>query len=316
MGTNESNKISDDDETIVLKGIHGIGPTYAKALSKIPIREPADLAKYTPDSLSEALREVGVKVSAKKIENDDWIGQAKKGLDQLDNNGQKPPEEEAEAAQELEESQTQSTWQQHAGFYIFFDYEMGKDGEQVWQTRVWQTRAYHNESGEEEPFPGVGPSPWVNWIMEKAELLDVAEMASTEPEIASSTEAAVAVPLEEASIDILDVQLSETSPSSGKPEKKLMAEVSFKLSGIKAETLTTDCNPFLVEVQALNLESKAKNLVASGQGQFEPQKFEYSIRQEFPIPELGRYEIHSRVLLLPSDEMIALHKGPIFKVIP
>jgi hypothetical protein len=316
MGTNENNIISEDDEKFVLEDIVGIGPTYAKDLSIISIREPADLVKYTPDSLSEALREVGVIVSPKIIENKDWIGQAKKGLDQLDNNGQKPPEEEAEAPQELEESQTQSTWQQHAGFYVFFDFETGKNGEQVWQTRVWQTRAYHNESGDEEPFPGVGPDPWVNWILEKAELLDVAEMAPTEPEIAASTEAAAGVALEEARIDILDVQLSETSPSSGIPEKKLMAEVHFQISGIKAETLTTDFTPFYVEVQALNLESKAKNLVASGRGQLEPQKFEYSSRQVFPIPELGRYEIHSRVYLLPSDEMMAPHKGPIFKVVP
>jgi len=316
MGKNMNIETSEDDVPIALTDINGIGPTYAKALSKIPIRDLDDLAQYTPDSLSDALHKLGVNVSAKRIKRENWIGQAKNGLGQLDNNEQTPTERETGTHQEPEESHTQSKWQQHAGFYVFFDYETGEDGEQVWQTRVWQTRAYHNESGEEETFPGVGPAPWVNWILKKAELLDVADLAPAEPEIAVSREDIEAEAQEEARIDILDVQLSKSSPSSGVPEKKLMAEVRFQISGVKAETITADRIPFQVEVRVLDLESRATNLVATGQSQLEPQKFEYTSPQEFPFPELGRYEIRSRVFLLPSDETIASHKGPIFKVVP
>ncbi len=59
-----------DDLTV----IDGIGPTYARALKEIGIMSFADLARQDPDELSDRL---SGQISATRIRNQDWIGQAK-----------------------------------------------------------------------------------------------------------------------------------------------------------------------------------------------------------------------------------------------
>jgi predicted flap endonuclease-1-like 5' DNA nuclease len=54
--------------------IEGIGETYARALNSIGIRRFSDLAEQSPARLSERLEG---RVSAARIRNQDWIGQAR-----------------------------------------------------------------------------------------------------------------------------------------------------------------------------------------------------------------------------------------------
>ena len=70
------------------------------------------------------------------------------------------------------------------------------------------------------------------------------------------------------------------------------------------------------KVHTVDVESRASNLVASEPGQLQPELFEYTSQQRFPIPELGRYELHSIVFLLPPHEMMAFYQGPALKVVP
>ena len=96
-----------------------------------------------------------------------------------------------------------------------------------------------------------------------------------------------------------------------------MAEVCFQVSGTDAEVLTADRTPFRIDVHTVDSESEASNLVASEEGQLEPQVFEYTSQPRFPIPGVGRYKLQSDVvLLLPSGEMRASHVGPTFRVDP
>lgn len=62
-------KTGADDLTI----IDGIGPTYARALNELGIKSFADLACQDPAELSRRMRG---RVSATRIRNQDWIGQA------------------------------------------------------------------------------------------------------------------------------------------------------------------------------------------------------------------------------------------------
>ncbi len=59
-----------DDLTV----IDGIGPTYARALHAIGIMSFSDLAQQDPDELSQRLNG---QISATRIRNQDWIGQAR-----------------------------------------------------------------------------------------------------------------------------------------------------------------------------------------------------------------------------------------------
>jgi predicted flap endonuclease-1-like 5' DNA nuclease len=54
--------------------IEGIGPSYARALNSVGIRRFSDLAGQSPSNLSKRLEG---RVSATRIRNQDWIGQAR-----------------------------------------------------------------------------------------------------------------------------------------------------------------------------------------------------------------------------------------------
>jgi len=325
MNTDENVAVSGNDAGDNLEEIEGIGPGYAKALNKIGIYRFADFLPYnTPEKLQQALEEAGEKIPLWKIKKFDWLGQARdKVLPQQTNTEHASPQKATEAAQEPQYPSPKEEWEQYAGFNLYFEFRTDEHGQQEWRTLVFKSLDPDSFNGREE-FPGIEPVPWVNWILEQADLPITTEPIPTETEVAREptppeTEDAVPpapVTPYDAGIEILDVQLSEIGPSSGVPEKRLMAEVRFKVSGPEAETLTAERIPFRSEVHTVALEGGASNLVASGLSQLQPQVFEYTSQQEFPIPELGRHELHSIVLLLPPDEMMASHRGPTFKVVP
>ncbi|MFQ5473951.1 MAG: hypothetical protein ACE5FA_13865, partial [Dehalococcoidia bacterium] len=235
MITEENTAASVDDGRDDLETINGIGPTFAEALYKTGVRRFTDLAQYTPVELSKALLEqIGLKVPVQRIEADDWIGQARALAPQV-NTERELPEEEAKVVREPEKV-NHPTWHQHAGFSLFFDYVTDEHGEQVWQTRV-----YHDESGEEMLFSGIEPAPWVNWVLEQSELPIAGELAPTETEAAPPS---APVTPHDAQIEILDVQVSEVQTPVGVREKKLLAKVSFQISGSEADALTTERIPF------------------------------------------------------------------------
>jgi hypothetical protein len=110
--------------------------------------------------------------------------------------------------------------------------------------------------------------------------------------------------------------LSVMGPTVDGLEKKLKAEVSFQLSGSSAETLASRGTPFRIEGYTVDIESGVSELVASEQSQLEPQVFEYVGQQEFGIPDVGRYEFHSIVLLLPPGKTATYRCGPTIRVVP
>ena len=315
-----------------LEKIEGIGEGYAKALNAIGVHSFADLAQYdTPDELYQALLEQNdTKVPLGRIQKRDWIGQAR----------EKETAQQADVERTLtaEEAQTtgipeigpdEKTWRQHAGFSIFFDYVTDQNGEQAWQTRVWQTKTYHDESGGEEKFPGFEPSSWANWILNQAELpavfefpLEVAEIeeepALEESSVPSLAEAPIEAPstAEETRIEITEVQVAEIGPTSDIPEKQLEAQVRFQLAGPDAEQIVDAGTPFRLEFHIVSADDDFSSLVASGRGKLQINVFEYTHRQQFPMPEVGRYEVHCMALLLPPGQMVAYQAGPILNIVP
>jgi hypothetical protein len=300
-----------------LQQIKGIGQVVAQAMNSVGIHRYADLARFTSESLSDLLKAEIPSISPKRIEREDWIGQAR-ALAQLANTERKPTEEASEVAEEPEEeAPSPSTWRQHAGFSVFFDYLIDEQGEQLWQTRV-----YHDETDEEAIFPGVTTTPWAKWVTEQAKLPAesmpsvterVPEPTPAETEIAAPP--ATKTPYD-AELEFIEVQVSEIKPSSDVPEKRLKARVRFQVVGSEAETVAAELIPFQIAVHAVDLESGASGLIASGDSELQPRVFEYTSELTFPIPEVGRYELHTIVLLLPPREMMANHRGPIIKVVP
>jgi hypothetical protein len=320
MGTEEHKEALAGDKHDNLATIGGIGSTAADALYRIGIRRFADLAHYTPERLAKVLREqAGVKISPKRIAAENWIGQAKT----LISAAHTPSMEEGTMAKKPDEGSGVPNWHQHAGFSLFFD-AVAADADNP----TWQTRLYHDETGDEALLPGIDTAAWVKWILDRAELPDtartIASALQTPPppsaealpsEPATAALPALATPYA-AQVEILDVQVFEalTTPPAG-AEKRLVAETRFQISGTEAEAMTNDRIPFRVEVHAINLNSGRSNLLSSQQGQLEPQVFEYTLQSDFPVPDFGRYEIHTLVLLLPPGDMMTYCQGPNLSIV-
>jgi len=311
--TQDRSSYSGDD----LQQIKGIGQAIAQAMNSVGINRYADLASFTPESLADLLQIEIPSVSPKRIEHDDWIGQAKT-LAQSANTEREPTKEEEEVTKEPEEGAPVSPrWHQHAGFSVFFDYQIDDHG-----AHVWQTRAYHDETDIETSFPGVAPAPWVNWVIKQAELTTEPTQTETqippEPKLGETdiAEASEAEAQYEAELEIVEVRVTEIKPSSDVPEKRLQAGVRFQVVGSEAETVAAEFIPFRIELHTVDLESGASGLVASNDSELQPQVLKYTSEQTFPIPSVGRYELHTIVLLLPPAEMMAYHRGPTIKVVP
>ena len=121
----------------------------------------------------------------------------------------------------------------------------------------------------------------------------------------------------EVTLEILDVELSVIGPSAAIPERKLMAEAHFELAGPGVETLADAQILFRHDVQIVNLDNEETTLVASGEGQLQPQQFAYIGQQIFSIPDVGRYELQNIITLLrPSGAISARRDGPAFRVVP
>jgi hypothetical protein len=201
-------------------------------------------------------------------------------------------------------SQPRPSWRQHAGFSLFFDSSES-------DTEEWQIRVYHDESDEEVVLPGTDLEACLSWIVRHAEL------PAEGGEVAVATRAALTAGEEPAEIEleVSDVTLSESVPESSL-EKSLKAELHFQLSGDKAGELAERQIAFRVETYAVDVESGDPKLVASEQGELQEAVFEYAAEQVFPVPDLGRYELHSLVVLLPPEEGMAARRGPVIEVVP
>ncbi len=284
--------------------IDGIARKTAEAMYEIGVHSYADLAQYlsqhTAQQISAALKEHGVNRPPAFVDPARWTKQAK-AFGELENIVLTSPEEETEPAAKPKEAPSDRDSREHnAVFTVSFDVATDRDHKPVLRMTVGD-RA---NGGQEGVFEGSDTASWINWIVER---------------IAAQAEAVSSpVPLEpgDTRLEIGDVQLSVIEPNADGPEKKLKAEISFQLSGSDAETLASQSIPFRIEGYTVDTESGVSELVVSDQSQLAPEVFEYIGQQEFGMPDVGRYEFHSIVLLLPPGKTATYHCGPTIRVVP
>jgi hypothetical protein len=291
-----------------LTGIDGIAQKTAEAMYEIGIHGYADLARYvsqrTAQQISAALKEHGVRRPPAFIDQETWARQAR-SLGELEDIA---PTEDVAQTTEADKSNSSPAEEGHdAEFSVSFDLTTDGDHGSVLVTTVRDA----TNGRPEQVFLGADATPWVRWMLEQSELpSDLQELAipvaedrqpsSTEPESAGDR------------LEIDCVQLS----APGTRGRWLRASVSFHLSGPGAETLAQRGIPFRIEWYTLDLENGASERVASERSRLAPHVFEYTGNQRFTMPEVGRYDFYSVVLLLPPGEAAAYHRGPRIRIVP
>ena len=119
-----------------LQEIDGLGPKAATALVASGLRTKRALAESTPADVAARLKRHDVRISATRIEQDDWLGQAQ---DQI-------------AGTHLLE---------HLEFQVEFE-RIRQGGVAKWLTRVQQM------PGDEAELDGVAVGAWARWIVDHA----------------------------------------------------------------------------------------------------------------------------------------------------
>lgn len=107
---------------------------------------------------------------------------------------------------------------QQAGFSIFLDQVADDVGNNHWETRL-----YHAESGAESSLPGASPDEWVAWLMQ--------QMASTGIDRTAAPEGTAPASVRVASVDILDVHLSNEVIDGAEEIQTITAHVVVQVSG-------------------------------------------------------------------------------------
>jgi hypothetical protein len=312
-----------------LETITGIGPTFARALKEVGIYRFGDLAQYTPEKLASVLTQQGnVKIAFERIEANDWIGQAEvlaRRTTHQEAASQGIASQElpiTTAKKERQAAAEEPNWKQHAGFSLFFDYIDHGFGEPEWQTRL-----YHEESGRELLLAGTDKDAWTSWIENQANLLTIlgtpdaeengeVEMVTT-PATPPTTRAARAF---DAKLQILAVELIQGSlagPAEDRyMEDRYVIEVRFDISGSDAASIVNRQIPYQVEIQTVNLATNSLNqFVELGQLRLQSGITEYTVRQEMPMPDAGRYELQTLVHVDSPAEMMAYYTGPTLNIV-
>lgn len=108
---------------------------------------------------------------------------------------------------------------QQAGFSIFLDQVADDVGDNHWETRL-----YHAESGAESSLPGASPDEWVAWLLQ--------QMASTGINQTAAARGPAPASVRVASVDILDVHLSNEVIDGAAEIQTITAHVVIQVSGM------------------------------------------------------------------------------------
>jgi hypothetical protein len=302
--------------------IKGINHNTAEALCANGILNYSDLiqflSQHSAEEISRELKKRSGNLPQGFIRRESWIKQAKE-LRQLEKTSPaQSAESEKNANPPGERSNSQEPPVHHAEFSIFLDPLKDDDGNLVLRTLVYKAE----DAGQEQAFFGSETFPWVNWIIEQANL--PAEVAPIPQRVEISVEAKThqdetadmdsnGKPFD-ARLEIGDFLVSVLEPSIEKPEKGLGAELKFRLTGKNADSLASQKFPYSIEVYTLNLDGGMPERVAFEGGFLEPDQLEYIRQLEFSIPEVGRYEHHAIARILPYGDLVATHWGPTMRV--
>ena len=280
-----------------LRKIEGLGPKSARALRALGITNCTELVQYlaqhSPRQLSERLAEQGVQVAAKKIESEDWLGQARRIAAQL--HGAPMTTKTGSGAHEKRDGEPtrRSSLQDEVCFTVRFRREHG-----LWKVKTYDERLPVKWEAEHD----TDPAEWANWIL--AQMRRDSELGFPPTETWTPT-------IPELEVLILDARHYEAERS-----RKLGAEVRFEVSGSKMEALAQARTRFWVHVHTVELQGESAVCVASMSGQLEPEVFTYEQKLEYPFPKAGRYQLCSLVLFPPPLGAAAFLQGPTLNVRP
>ena len=281
--------------------ISGIGDGIARQLHNSGIHRFSELALFTPQELAERVKDIVTIAPVQRIENDNWIGQAR----ELAKKKLKPfaPKQLPPGEHEL------------ANFLVIFIETTNPEGETALKTIV-----NHEQTTQSKDWDRIATDDLIKWMLDTADL--PGHPAAQKDRPASSERHVFLVPEdeleEEIELTLTDLWVSqamaEEQADAPNPQKFVRVEGKLSIEGTDAHGLTYELVPFNIKFNLINMEGDRLNIVATYKGHLEPDKLMYEFQQDFPVPERGRYRLNLTARLLFPFTAEAQIQGPILRV--
>lgn len=267
-----------------LRRIKGLRKATADQLNACGIHTCAQLSALSPACVAELVRDASVESIAEQ-----WIKKARKLASAL------PPEE----------------FRYDATFTVKLTLDT--------QNNVQNTSVVHLQDRVEDK--------WSDWS--DGRLKDFIERhAAPRPKREAAVENPLFQPVgdhergmhpAEFQLDVGAMSLEEAELSQEGDEralrKHMCAHFDFHLSGQVAQQLAGTGLPYFVQLVACDLGSGQATLLATDQSRLTSGLVTYPVALQFPLPELGRYQLVGLVLL-PDKDKVGVTLGDVLNVVP
>jgi hypothetical protein len=280
----------DDFETIT-----GIGASIAEALYQSGIHRFSELSQFTPEKLANLLGAKVAFVSVQRIENDDWLGQARK------------------LASKKEKHVPEANWREMADFFVSFGEVIDSDGNPKLKTKV-----HYSQKDITECWDGIAVDKLTQWMLTHVDLPKVPESVDIKSEWKDQLPIQADELEEQVDLEVSNLWVSQvTVPVHDEPntsKNMVRVEGALNFSGPDALSLTYERVPFAIEIYLVNKENNQPDLAATYSCQTEPHELQYEFQQDLAIPARGKYRICMKARLLHPFMAEIQKQGPILKV--
>lgn len=312
---NEDNLADNQDD---FRQIKGIGETMDRALHELGIHRFSDLARYSPETLANALRDRVSFISAQRIEKDGWIPQAKALSGPVETQPMPQPDSlglqnwgSSGNSHKPQKKKSPSGWRELADFFVSFG-ESSDSGE----PRL-KTRAHYSQADQLMEWEGIATTELLQWMVTQGGLPLGQTKAAAAPPLTQESQAAEEngenPPLAISNLWVSQVDLATHAHESAS-ERMIRVEANIGYS--QADSLpalpktTVSIDIFLVNMetnQSIFIENPAFSLTTER----ELNDFMY----DFPVPPPGRYQLYLLGRYSPHKKKVTLQQGPVVRVI-
>ena len=284
--------------------IKGVTKEVEQALKKVGINTYEKLVGYNANRLSNILKANDPPISLSQVKLETIINMASdfSRSTPKQERVQTIPEAALTGKKKRQYERHWENWEELADFFVSFGYEITKSGEKILETRV-----INYERDENQQWQDVATDQLLEWIISRsnAPLAQEGQTKTRKSELIVRPSAApVAVESEVRGIDGTRGPREISDPSEAEsPEKqsgRRRVENCLKLSEAALAGQSYDKLIALTEIYLYNKQTQQRQMVAHQTCHYVPGNFTYEIKEGFPPPEVGNYQLYQISRAIPT----------------
>jgi hypothetical protein len=297
--------------------IKGIGRTIASILTGLGVLSFSELASYSPESLTEMLKDKLPPIALLRARPEEWIRQARELANE---------QAQADSTQERAVNTARGgshtprrDWREIADFFVSFGYQVDPSGAAHLATRI-----HHYQTDDLKLWDGIAAGELLTWMRDQAGLYDQEEPGWREegpqllfegPAEWASMELQTEEPIQLEFSNLWVSEVTMPTPIRGAAHPGyLRVEGKLSLAGPARERYFGEQLEYTIDIYLVDTKTNGTMLAGSQTARLDPGQLQSHVEQDFPIPEEGRYQLYLIASLLTPAETAAQVQGPIILV--